>query len=117
MPASFSQLNISCLQEYEGILLKELDPLEISDLLFEEEAIDIVDHDQITETAIRLKQTKCLIDTVKENRKDCFHFFLFTLQKNDKYNHVCGELEKPTSAAISDGMFYSTFIAVLVSYL
>lgn len=80
MPASFSQLNISCLQEYEGILLKELDPLEISDLLFEEEAIDIVDHDQITETAIRLEQTKCLIDTVKENRNDCFHFFLFTLQ-------------------------------------
>lgn len=103
--AELSRLGISCLQEYERFLLDELEPLDLCDLLFEEDAIKMHTHDKITETKKQLKQAKQLIETVKENENDCFHFFLFTLQR-DEYEHIRKELEKNVSGALRDGMIF-----------
>lgn len=97
-------LNISCLQEHEEVLLEELDPLHISDLLFEERAIEIVEHDTITEFEYRRLQITNLLKTVKENKNDCFHFFLYILQ-NEEYVCIREKLERPVPEASRAGMF------------
>lgn len=85
-------LTISCLKDSKNFLLDELEPNPISDLLFEKGAIEIFTHDKLTETVYRRQRAKFLIETVQENRNDCFQFFLFILQK--KYSYICEELQK-----------------------
>lgn len=92
-----------------------MEPVDLCDLLFEEKAIETHDHDKITETKRQLKQAKQLIETVKENENDCFHFFLFTLQR-DEYEYIRKELEKPVSGALRDGMICSSIIVILVCF-
>lgn len=113
MNSSLRRLSVACLQENEDFLLDELEPLDLCDLLFEEKAIEILAHDMITETSQRQKQTTYLIDTVKENNNDCFHFFLYTLQRTE-YAYIREELEKPASEAIKGGMFYSIIKTMLI---
>lgn len=83
----------------------ELEPLELCDLLFEERALKILDHDKITENNQRQKQIKHLLETVKENKNDCFHFFLYILQK-EEYMSALEKLKKPCSKHIRSGKFY-----------
>ncbi|XP_062606355.1 uncharacterized protein LOC134268179, partial [Saccostrea cucullata] len=89
-------LHISCLKEHEDFLLEELEPLELCDLLFEESAIDIPDHDRITETNKISKQIQRFLETVKKNENNCFHFLLFILGKNG-YREILEELVKADS--------------------
>nr|XP_034319359.1 uncharacterized protein LOC117687222 [Crassostrea gigas] len=86
-------LTISCLKDSKDFLMDELVPDPISDLLFEKRAIDIFTHDKLTETNRRRQQVKYLIETVQENRNDCFQFFLFILQKQSRF--ICEELQNP----------------------
>lgn len=111
--SSLSRLSVACLQENEDFLLRELEPLDLCDLLFEEKAIEILAHDMITESSQRQKQTTYLIDTLKENNNDCFHFFLYTLQRTE-YANIREEFEKPASEAIKDGMIYSIIKTMLI---
>lgn len=99
------RLNITCLQKHKEMLLDELEPLDFCDLLFEERAIEIPVHDKITETSRRVKQTEYLLETVQENKNDCFHFFLYILQK-EEYMSVLEKLKKPCSKHIRSGKFY-----------
>lgn len=102
---SLQRLTISCLKKHETFLRDELEPLELCDLLFEERALKILDHDKITENNQRQKQIKHLLETVKENKNDCFHFFLYILQK-EEYMSALEKLKKPCSKHIRSGKFY-----------
>lgn len=105
LPTSLQRLKISCIQEHEEVLHDELDPFDHSDLLFEERAIEIIDHDKITESDLRSKQSEFLLKTIKENKTDCFHFFLYILQKQD-YKYILQKLcERPAPKIESSGMF------------
>lgn len=97
-------LKTQCLQEHEEFLNEELEPLDICDLLFEERAIEISAHDKITETSRRQKQMKYLLETVKENKNDCFLFFLYILQK-EGHESILEELKKSAMGAVGTGMF------------
>lgn len=76
---SLAHLSTKCLEEHQSFLLDELEPLSICDLLFQERALDIFDHDKITETTGRRNQVPHLIEILKENKNDCFHYFLYIL--------------------------------------
>lgn len=80
---SLQPLTISCLKEHKIFLRDELEPLEICDFLFEEKALEILDHDKITEKERRKKQAKRLLKAIKRNKNCCFHFFLYILQKRN----------------------------------
>lgn len=96
-------LNITCLQKYEEMFYTELEPLDLCDLLFEESAIEIPAHDKITETRTRVKQTKYLLETVQENKNDCFHFFLYILQR-EEFQFIRNVLEEDASGIRGAGM-------------
>lgn len=83
-------------------MIEELDPLYVCDLLFEDRAIEIIEHDTITEFESRNQQVRTLLETVKENKNDCFHFFLYTIQN---------EYSKSVQTAITDGIFNSIYKA------
>lgn len=96
-------LTTACLKKYEDVLYDELEPVEICDVLFEESAVDIPSHDKITEQTLRRKQIEYLLNTAMENKHDCFHFFLYTIQ--ELFPFVCQELEKRTPSTIEvDGV-------------
>lgn len=99
-------LTTSCLQEHECTLYDELEPIVVCDLLFEEGAMNVLDHDIITETKQRQQQIKKLIEKVKENKNDCFHFFLSILQ--EKYKSIHDVLETPpiVREGMSDCLIY-----------
>lgn len=102
-------LNISWLQENEEVIIQELDHLYVCDLLFEDRAIEIIEHDTITELKFRKEQARNLLKTVKENKNDCFHFFLYILQ--NVYNSIGKKDEKSVQAAITTGIFNSIYNA------
>lgn len=104
MSASLRCLKISCLKQRREVLLEELEPLGLCDVLLEEGAIKIINHDKIMEIDQREEQIKYLLDTIKENKNDCFQAFLYTLQK-EKYEVICRELERPVSKVVAAGMF------------
>lgn len=97
-------LKISCLEQRKEVLLEELEPLGLCDVLLEEGAIKILHHDNIIEIDKREKQIKYLLDHIKENKNDCFQAFLYTLQK-ENYEVICKELERPVSKVVATGMF------------
>lgn len=103
---SLSRLSTSCLREFGDLLEDELEPIKILDLLFEERAVDILAHDRITGIVSRRKQIEMLLETVKGNTEDCFHFFLYILQ--NEFQKLCIELTYPTIAAVRTSMFIRT---------
>lgn len=108
MKPSLRCLTISRLEEFEDLLYDELEPVDICDVLFEESAVDIPSHDKITDPTRRRKQTECLLKTVKENKHDCFHFFLYIVQ--EIFPFVCQELEERIPSPIEVGMYAFIFI-------
>lgn len=105
MSPELRRLGIRCLKEHSELLHNELDPLYFCDLLFEEKAISILAHDKITEVKRRQKQIRDLIEVIEnENENDCFHFFLYILQR-DEYKYIRETLERPASEAENVGMF------------
>lgn len=85
-------------------MYEELEPTHIADLLFEERAVDIFAHDKITESPRRRNQIKYLLETLRENGNECFHFFLFILQENIEYRYICDKLQNSVVAATGDNM-------------
>lgn len=104
MSPKLKGLESTCIQKHREVLHNELDPLYISDLLFEERAITILEHDEITEVKLRQKQIKYLLENVIKNDNDCFHFFLYILEKED-YKYIREKLERPALRAEHVGMF------------
>ena len=103
------KLDVSCLDEHKQFLEEELEPLCICDILFEESAINILDHDKATETSRRKKQISHLLDTIKKNENNCFMFFLYILQ-NQRRHHIIKELLKASSKeTIAAGMSLSKY--------
>lgn len=86
-------LKVSCLQDHEGVIYDELDATGICDHLFEERAMDIPTHDRITETSSRTKQIRYLLETLKENKNDCFYFFLYILER-EGFHVILNKIEK-----------------------
>lgn len=110
MPDLSPRLNsllILCLEVHKEMLYDELEPLDLSELLFEERAIEILTHDKITETRQRQKQIKRLLETVQKNENNCFHFFLYILQRNE-YNYIRKKLEGPAPEPLKRGIFISS---------
>lgn len=99
------RLSTSCLQEQKKYLLDELEPIDICDFLFEEKAIEIMTHDSITETEKRRQQVEDLLKTLQENENDCFHYFLYIIEKN-KFNDIHNVLESTLHPEdIRDGIY------------
>lgn len=92
MSPHLKRLSTSCLQERKKYLLDELEPIYICDFLFEEKAIEIMTHDNITEKEKRQQQVEDLLQTLQENENDCFHYFLYIIEKN-KFNDMHNVLE------------------------
>lgn len=104
MSSYFKSLNTSCLQEQKENLLKELEPIYICDFLFEEKAIEIMTHDRITETKkTRLQQVTDLLQTLQANKNDCFHYFLYIIEKNE-FLGIRKALGSPDLDAARDGI-------------
>lgn len=76
-------LSPSCLQEQKEFLLDELEPIDLCELLLEEKVIEIMTHDKITETGEGRQQIKDLLQTLQQNENDCFHYFLYIIEKNE----------------------------------
>lgn len=105
LPEQLGCLTRECLQGNKEFLLDELEPIDICDLLLEERAIEIMTHDRITETGERREQIKNLLQTMQQNENDCFHYFLYIIEKNE-FNYIRNVLESPSaSEAVRDGMF------------
>lgn len=102
MSPNLRSLTTTCLKEYETFLYDELEPLHITDLLFEERAVTISAHDTITETICREHQTRHLLKTVMENNRDCLHFFLYVIQSKKEFQYICKKLENPANASVND---------------
>lgn len=79
-----------------------MEPMRICDLLLEERAVDIVDHDKITETKRRREQCECLMEILEENNNDCFHYFLHILCEK-KFARILKLLKIPAVRAVDDG--------------
>ena len=109
-------LDISCLQEHSDIIRNELDALYICDKLFEEMAVTFIDHDKITEAKQRRKQMDSLLNTVKENKDDCFNVFLFILQ-TEEYHSVLCELKGSSSETRKKGVLFKAILFVSLSIL
>lgn len=108
MPAlspQLKRLSTSCLQEQKELLLDELEPIDFCDFLLEEKAIEIMTHDRITETEERRQQVKDLLQTLQKNENDCFHYFLYIIEKNE-FNDIRNVLESPFALkAVRDGIY------------
>lgn len=105
MSPYLERLSTSCLQEKKIILLDKLEPLNICDFLFEEKAIDIMTHDKLTETGKRRQQVKDLLQTLQENKNNCFHYFLYIIEKNE-FNDIRNVLENTShSEDVRDGIY------------
>lgn len=109
LESSLHCLTTACLLKHEDFLYEELEPRDLCDFLFEEEAVDILSHDIITESKHRRKQVKFLLETLMENKNDCFYFFLYILQKKH-YDYIRQTLEVNTSSYVEVGMF--TFCSI-----
>lgn len=59
--------------------------------MLEERAIEIKAHYKITETEERRQQVKALLQTLQQNENDCFHYFLYIIEKNE-FNYICDVL-------------------------
>lgn len=103
---SLSWLSTSCLRVFRDLFEDELEPIKISDLLFEERAVDIFHHDRITEIESRRNQIKILLETLNENKEDSFHFFLYILQ--NEFKTICIELKQTPFAAPRVSVFDGT---------
>lgn len=105
MSPYLKRLSTSCLQEKKQLLLDELEPIDICDFLFEEKAIDIMTHDNITETGERWQQGEDLLQTLQENKNDCFHYFLYIIEKNE-FNDIRNVLENTLHPEdVRDGIY------------
>ena len=102
MDTALQSLNVSCLQEHQQLLKNELDPLYLSDLLFEERAIELFEHDKVTEESRCEKQIPLLLEIVTENKNKCFHFFLHILLNRD-YEHIIKKIVGPVEETVQNG--------------
>ncbi|XP_078339927.1 uncharacterized protein LOC111110586 isoform X5 [Crassostrea virginica] len=101
LDTALQSLNVSCLQEHQQLLKNELDPLYLSDLLFEERAIELFEHDKVTEESRCNKQTPLLLGIVNENKNECFHFFLHILLNRD-YKHIIKKIVEPVEESVQN---------------
>lgn len=111
----FRGLDKSWLRERKQILLEEVDPLYICDLLLEESAIDIPYHDMITETNRRREQISILLKKVEEDANNCFLFFLYILQTEGYHFLTFTESDFiPQHKSIEAGMTSFNFHACVI---
>ena len=83
LDARFEDLHISCLDKHQKQLEEMLEPLDLSDVLFEVGALDIFEHDRITEDECRKNQVIHLLNVLKEDKKDCFYWFKWRLKEEN----------------------------------
>lgn len=102
LDTALQSLNVSCLQEHQQLLKNELDPLYLCDLLFEERAIELFEHDKVTEESRCDKQIPLLMEIVTENKNKCFHFFLDILLNRD-YEHIIKKIVGPVEETVQNG--------------
>lgn len=112
MSPNLRSLTTTCLTEHEQFLYDELEPLYITDLLFEEKAVTILAHNEITETICRENQTKNLLKTLMANNRDCLHFFLYIIQKKKQFQYICKRLENPANVYVDGRTVQRTWSSI-----
>lgn len=112
MSPNLRSLTTTCLTEHEQFLYDELEPLYITDLLFEEKAVTILAHDEITETICRENQTKNLLKTLMANNRDCLHFFLYIIQEKKQFQYICKRLENPANVYVDGRTVQRTWSSI-----
>lgn len=109
MSPKLQSLSTLCLEEQKEFLLEELEPKYLCDLLLEERAIEIMIHDKITEITDRRPQIIALLQTLQKNENECFHYFLYIIEKTE-FDSIRCEFESLASfGSARDGMFKKYF--------
>ena len=104
MDIHLQSLDVSFLQTHRQILLDELDPKKFVDVLLKERAIELFEHDKITNEISRRRMVSKLLEIVSENKNNCFPIFLYILQMNQGY--ILKEIFEPVQVTEQPGMFY-----------
>ena len=101
LDARFEGLNISCLDEHQKQLEEMLEPLDLSDVLFEVGALDFLEHDRITEDECRKNQVIHLLNVLTEDKNDCFYWFQWCL-KEENNNSIIELLRSASESLLTE---------------
>ena len=63
-------------------MLKEIEPKDIADLLFEAEVFTVDDHDEFTKKQGRKRRAQKVLDILSEKDESCLDTFLHSLEAN-----------------------------------
>ena len=80
------------LDRYQALFFKQLQPLELSDILFELDVLTVSDHDNIEENSNRKGRIEILLSCLKRNSVN-LDYFLYALQQCNE-ELVLEKLEK-----------------------
>lgn len=105
-------LTTLCLKERKDILNEELEPFDVTNLLFEEYALTFDSHNKITMANQRRNQTRHLLETIEENGANCFYVFLDILYRKEEYKYICNQLESPINGSVENDIFDKTKVFV-----
>lgn len=97
-------LQHSVLKIKKKIFLKNLEPVVVADLLFEEYNLPVIVHDKITETKYLRNQIRYLLKTLKEGTEDLFQGFLEILQRNEESQIICEQLGNLDTTSVAESM-------------
>lgn len=101
---NLSCLTTQCLKDQKKIFLKNLEPVVVADLLFEEYNLPVIVHDKITETKYLRNQIRYLLKTLKEGTEDLFQGFLEILQRNEESQIICEQLGNLDTTSVGESM-------------
>lgn len=91
------QINITIkktdLTRLEKFFIYELEPLELSDILFEESVLAATEHDEIEEHQSLKRRNEILLRCLKEQPEDQLYLFVYALMEGKK-DFILEEIQK-----------------------
>lgn len=81
------------LTRLENFFIYELEPLEMSDILFEESVLTVTEHDVIEEQQSLKKRNEILLRCLKEQPEDQLYLFVYALMEGKK-DFILEEIQK-----------------------
>lgn len=82
------------LKQFEDFLISELEPLEMSDILFEENFLTVTEHDNIDSESRLKRRNQILLSCLKE-KPDQLHLFAYALTQS-KRGYILNTLKNPS---------------------
>lgn len=89
------------LTRLENFFISELEPLEMSDILFEESVLTVSEHDLIEENRSLKQRNEILLGCLKKRPEDQLYLFVYALMEGKK-DFILEEIQKPPTENTSD---------------